>query len=84
MILNVEFVEMSQVIDADFGDVQTVTKYVGGEPYTGDYTVTPKVNEQTLPTKDKVLTDNVFIKSIPFFDVGNSSGGSTVYIAKEV
>ena len=84
MILNVEFIEISQVIDVDFGEVQTVTKYVGGEPYDGDYIVTPKVTEQTLPTKDKILLDNVFIKSVPFYDVANSSGGSTVYIANEV
>ena len=71
-------------LSASFGEVGYVTKYVGGEPYEGAYTVTPKVDEQTMPTKDKIMVDNVTIKSIPIFNVSNTSGGSTVYIAKEL
>ena len=52
--------------------------------YDGEYVVTPKVNEQTMGTKDKVMTDDVTIKAIPFFNVGNASGGDTVYIGSEV
>ena len=95
MILNVKFSELSRkfgitfssiskTFDANFGEVQTVTKYIGGDPYEGDYIVTPRVVEQTMSTKDKVMTDDVTIKSIPFFNVSNESGGSTVYIAKEI
>ncbi len=84
MILDVTFVEVEQTFNVDFGDVQTVTKYVGGTPYDGDYTIIPKVSEQTMPTKEKVMIDDVLVKAIPFFNVSNTSGGSTVYIGKEV
>ena len=84
MRISVKFTEISQTFVTKFGDVQTVTKYIGGEEYVGDYVVTPKVDEQMLETKDKVLTDDVVIKSIPFFKVSNTNGGSTVYIGNEV
>ena len=67
-----------------FGEVQKVIEYVGGKPYEGDYVITPKVEAQTLPTKEKVLIEDMTVKSIPFFNVSNTSGGSTVYIAKEI
>ena len=84
MTVKVKFTEISQVFKATFGVVQPVTQYIGGEEYKGDYIITPKVEAQTMPTKDKVLTEDVTIKSIPFFNVSNTSGGSTVYIGNEV
>lgn len=95
MNINVKFSELQQDIDlafaesarniaADMGEVQIVTEYIGGELYEGNYLVTPKVTEQTMPTKDKVMRDDVTIKSIPFFNVGNTSGGTTAYIGNEV
>lgn len=84
MIIDVEFKESKQSFSAKFGEVAHVTEYIGGEQYFGDYVVTPKVDEQMLKTKDKVLTDDVVIKSIPFFKVSNTNGGSTVYIGNEV
>lgn len=58
--------------------------YSTHETYEGKYEVTPKVEEQCLETKDKLMKDNVNIKSIPFFSVSNETGGNTVYIGKEV
>ena len=52
--------------------------------YKGDYEVTPKVESQVLQTAQKFLEDNVTIKEIPYFDVSNTAGGSTVYIGNEV
>ena len=94
MILEVKFTEISRKLAANFtsdtlkfvptfGEIQNVTKYVT-DKYEGDYVVTPKVVEQTMPTQDKVMLRDVTIKSIPFFDVSNTSGGSTVYIGSEV
>lgn len=70
--------------EAGFGQIQAVTEFVGGDPYQGEYVVTPKTDAQTLPTKGKVMTDNVTVNEIPFFEVNNTSGGSTVFIAKEM
>lgn len=79
-----QFKQGSQAFTADFGQVQTVTEYVGGELYEGEYEVTPQFDEQTLPTKEKVMAADVTIKAIPVYRVSNTSGGITVYIANEV
>ena len=44
---------------------QTVIVTEGPETYTGPTTVTPSESEQTLLTKDKLLTDNVTVNPIP-------------------
>ena len=67
---------------AGMGEVHVVT--VGAAPYDGPYNVTPKIDPQTLKTKDKLMADDVKIKAIPVFRVSNTSGGTTVYIANEV
>jgi hypothetical protein len=54
--------------------------YIGGEKYEGNYEVVPKIQEQKLLTKNKLLTDDVTIKSIPVVKVSNTSGGNTVII----
>lgn len=76
--------ETDQSFRPKCGEIQKVVEYVGGDLYEGDYEVTPKVTGQTMATKDKVLTEDVKIKAIPFFNVSNTSGGNTVYIANEV
>lgn len=65
-------------------DVIIVPVYKDVPLYEGEYEVTPKVEEQTLPTAMTLLKEDVTIKSIPYFDVSNNSGGSTVYIGSEV
>lgn len=52
--------------------------------YEGPYEVTPKVEAQTLETAGKIMQSNVEIHKIPYFEVDNTSGGSTVYIAKDL
>lgn len=62
--------------------VTTVTKDV--EYYDGDYSVVPKVREQTLPTEKKFLGADIKVEKIPIFDVSNNSGGTTIYIADNI
>lgn len=52
--------------------------------YEGEYIVTPKTTEQTLSTAHRILQEDVHINKIPYFEVGNNSGGDTVYIGSEV
>lgn len=52
--------------------------------YEGEYEVIPKVIEQKLPTANKLLTEDIKIKEIPYFETSNTSGGHTVFIGKEV
>lgn len=63
-------------------EVQTV---VADFPaYDGEYTVTPDVEAQTLETALTYMEEDLTVKAIPFFNVSNNSGGSTVYIGKEI
>ena len=52
--------------------------------YQGPYEVTPSVDGTTLETAQKLLTDNVEVSAIPYFNVGNTAGGSTVYIGTNI
>lgn len=53
------------------------------ENYLGPYEVTPKGSEQELETENKYLTDNIIVREIKRWDVGNTSGGNTVYIGED-
>lgn len=62
----------------------TIPSAVLPPSYEGEYEVIPKAYEsQTLETKDKLMEDNVFIFSVPYFQTSNEHG-DTVYIASEV
>lgn len=62
--------------------VTTITK--DAEYYDGDYSVIPKIIEQTLPTEKKLLGADIKVEKIPIFDVSNNSGGTTIYIADNI
>ena len=81
-MLETVFFEDERELSADFGEVQEANAV--GEPYKGEYTVTPKVGMQVIPTKGKYMIDDMTVNPIPVFEVSNSSGGTTVYIAKEM
>lgn len=57
---------------------------VGGtikqEPYTESYEITPSIESQILKTKNKTMTDDLTVKSIPYAEVTNTSNGITVTI----
>lgn len=58
--------------------------YQGGEAYEGDYEVVPNAFEPVvLPTKNKLLADDVTVTKVPYYEVSNETG-TTVYIASEV
>ena len=90
MQIDVQFRQTGQKLSVIFKDnnafgttfeaFQKVTERPGVDYYTGKYDVTPMVDPQSLATKDKFMKDDVRVQSIPYYDVGNTSGGSTVYI----
>lgn len=53
-------------------------------PYNGKYAVIPTVEGETLQTKRKYMVENLTVHAIPYFEVGNLTGGTTVYIAGEI
>lgn len=51
--------------------------------YEGVYEVTPKAfSDQSLATKDKMMTDDLKVTKVPKYEVSNTSG-TTIYIANE-
>lgn len=48
--------------------------------YKGNYIVVPKTESQTLPTIDKVMSRDMTIASIPYYEVQNEKGGNTITI----
>lgn len=61
----------------------TVTPVIGdADPYDGDYDVLPLPETQILPTAKKYCENNITVKRIPFYEVSNSGGGTTVVIDK--
>ena len=51
-------------------------------PYEGEYVVTPRIYEQSLATKNKLMKADVKVKEIPYYETSNISG-KTVYIGGE-
>lgn len=50
----------------------------GKDPYTGSYTIIPKVTDQTMPTYDKYMENDVTIKKIPLHEVSNVDGTTLI------
>jgi hypothetical protein len=70
----------SQKITPKFKDFQRISVYEEVEIYEGDYSVTPSLEEQLLPTNQKFMNADITINKIPITAVSNSSGGKTVII----
>jgi len=55
-----------------------------GQIYEGSYEVTPKAHsDQTLDTKGKLMTDDVTVFKIPYYETSNLFDGLTVFIAED-
>ena len=75
--LDAFFIQTGCTFHADFGEIVVVRN---DEVYTGDYDVIPRVYEQILYTKDKLMTDDVTVEVIPLTKTLNLSNGYTVTI----
>lgn len=61
-----------------------IVEGTGGEPYEGEYIITPLPYQETiLQTKDKILSEDIRVLEIPYFETSNVSG-LTIYIGSEV
>ena len=50
----------------------------GGDPYEGEYTITPAIQEQEMLTKNKTMRKNVTIEAIPYYETSNVSGKTVI------
>ena len=82
-VFKANFISNQKNFNVKFSEQINVSQLVG-EKYEGDYVVTPKLTAQKLPTKNKVLLEDMSIKEIPIYRVTNQTGGTTIYIAKEI
>ena len=72
--------ELTQTVSVG---IDTAIVTTGTPPYVGDYIVIPQTNEQILPTNGYRMTDDVTVRSVPYYEVSNQSG-LTVYIAQDI
>lgn len=75
--LMAKFIQTECTFTTNFGEVFLVKT---DEVYEGDYDVVPRVYQQVLPTKDKLMIDDVTIEIIPLSKVINLQNGYTVTI----
>ena len=72
----------SSAVNMSVGAARLV--YLTGEPYEGEYEVTPSTDEkQTLHTAQKLLTKDVTVHKIPYYEMDNEAGGITIYIGSD-
>jgi hypothetical protein len=65
--------------EGEIGDVIVVAEH-DLPTYTGPTVINPDFVGTSLPTKNKVLAQNITIKPIEVQTVSNLAGGKTVYI----
>lgn len=59
----------------------TVSREINHDEYTGSYELIPRTYSQILNTADKIMRKNIDVNEIPYAEVSNPSGGTTVTIA---
>lgn len=64
----------------DVAGYKTAVVFGEGKQYEGEYEVKPMFEAQTLPTKEKILTEDITVNAIEVSRVTNQNGGKTVYI----
>ena len=74
---------VSESIQTVTANIDTAIVTTVTPPYVGDYIVIPQTNEQILPTNGLRMTDDVTVRSVPYYEVSNQSG-LTVYIAQDI
>ena len=78
-------IQKNKKISARLDNVTITSEGYRPPKYEGEYVVTPSTsNQQTLKTAQTLLENDVTVLKIPYFDVSNNSGGTTVYIGNEV
>lgn len=75
--ITTHFIQTECTFKTNFGEIFLVKT---DDIYNGDYNIIPRVYQQVLETKDKVMLDDVTVENIPLSRVINLSNGYTVTI----
>lgn len=78
---NVSFQERNMVFNVGFASTQVILN-TDEEYYKGLYEVTPRTEGQTMATKGLLMSDDVTVRAIPYYEVSNTEGGETVWIGE--
>lgn len=63
----------------------TIPSSPGLDLYGGPYEVTPKAwDAQILETEGKLMSDDVTVFKVPYYETSNLFDGKTAYIAEEI
>lgn len=79
-VFKIGFSPTKSVFQVEFDTEVEIKEYTGVDVYDGEYTLTPETTDQVLPTKEKLIKENVTIKAVQKQIVENSAGGQTVTI----
>lgn len=61
--------------------ILTIPRVLDAEYYTGEYEVTPQArSDVVLDTSGKLMTDDVTVFEIPYYETTNPAGGYTAII----
>lgn len=61
-------------------EIQNIEVRNGFPFYQGNYTITPKTERQVLMTEETTMRENLAIEAIPYQEIENEAGGTTVII----
>lgn len=76
-----KYVNGQIIYNPDRDDVKDLyVPTLGVETYAGAYEFIPKVEAQVAETAEKYMESDLTVCAIPYYDVSNTTGGSTVYI----
>lgn len=75
-----EVVIFGRIISDDISLSGRLSMTIDREYYTGPLEFTPKLSEQIINTRDKVVPNDMTINGIPIYEVSNPQGGNTVII----
>lgn len=89
MAIETDIIEVNMSIGVDQEDVgmSIGAEYsmIQGDAYEGSYEVTPKAwEEQTLPTRNKLMENDVTVFRVPYYETSNVHDGLTVFIAEDI
>lgn len=71
--------------DGGLTGIISVPSSVKHEIYEGPCEITPDAfAPQILPTENKLLTQDVVVEKVPYYETSNNHDGVTVYIAEKV
>lgn len=71
-------------VNVTFQNTMVIEKYTDHQVYQGEYEVTPTIDKQILPTKDKVMVNDLVIEEIPHYTVSNNKGDTFVIGEKDI